>query len=147
MERILKKTLPSGKFHRVSPERSLLMGKVRSKGNATTERRLRLALVRAGLAGWKMHAPVLGCPDFFFEKQKLAVFVDGCFWHYCKRCGHVPNTRELYWRTKFERNRQRSKFVERQLQKDGIRVVRFWEHDVKRRADKLTRRIIGLLAV
>jgi DNA mismatch endonuclease (patch repair protein) len=147
MERVLKATLTEGVFGEVSPSRSRLMGKIKSKGNKTTETRLRLAFVRAGLSGWQMHrTDVAGCPDFYFSEAALAVFVDGCFWHGCARCGHIPKTRRTFWKTKFERNRVRSRKVGRLLQLNGIRVVRFWEHEIKHSADGVARRVARLLS-
>jgi len=81
METVLRKKLRGGKFVNVSPERSRMMGKIRSKGNRSTEQSFRFALVRAGLSGWVLHPKwVIGTPDFYFSKKKVAVFVDGCFW-------------------------------------------------------------------
>lgn len=145
MERLLRETLVGGAFGGVPPDRSQLMGRISSKGNKTTELRLRLALVRAGIAGWQMHPSLVGCPDFYFHKARLAIFVDGCFWHGCKRCGHVPKTRREYWEMKFRRNNRRARIVARQLRLDGIKVVRFWEHDVKQRAHMVVSRITRLL--
>ena len=145
MERVLRETLVEGAFGGVPLDRSLLMARIRSKGNKTTELKLRLALVRAGIAGWQMHPSLVGCPDFYFHTARLAIFVDGCFWHGCKRCGHVPKTRTEYWETKFRRNNRRARVVARQLRLDGIKVVRFWEHDVKERAQTVVGRITSLL--
>ena len=92
MEKALRRKLPGGRFENVSPVRSRAMAAVRGKGNITTERRLRLALVRAGIRGWQLHPKGLsGRPDFLFPEAKLAVFADGCFWHGCRKCGHVPS--------------------------------------------------------
>lgn len=131
MERILRKTLRGGRFSDVSPKHSATMSRIRSKGNKTTEARLRAALVRSGIRGWKLHPKdVFGSPDFYFEKERLAIFVDGCFWHGCPRCGHTPRVRTAFWRTKFERNQIRAKVVRRRLRAAGIRAIRLWEHDL-----------------
>lgn len=132
MEKALRQKLPGGRFENVSPVRSRAMAAVRGKGNATTERRLRLALVRAGIRGWQLHPKGLsGRPDFFFPEAKLAVFTDGCFWHGCRKCGHVPSKHTDFWRTKIERNRERDKEKTAQLQAQGFAVLRFWEHDLQ----------------
>lgn len=57
------------------------MRSVRGKDNKSTERRLRAALIQRSIAGWTVQPQILGRPDFFFDEVKLAVFVDGCFWH------------------------------------------------------------------
>src|SRR5262245_33079992 len=131
MERILRKKLKNGRFTNVSPERSRMMGNIRSKGNRSTEKSFRFALVRAGISGWVLHPKlILGTPDFYFAKENVAIFVDGCFWHGCKKCGHIPATRSVFWRTKFERNKLRAKRVGSTLKRSGIKVLRIWEHEI-----------------
>lgn len=131
MERKLRETLPGGKFEDVSPARSKAMAAVRGKGNKTTERRLRMALVRAGLTGWQMHPKnVLGSPDFFFPTSRLAVFVDGCFWHGCPLCGHIPQANNDFWTAKIARNRERDRKTNEGLFLQDFKVVRFWEHEL-----------------
>jgi DNA mismatch endonuclease (patch repair protein) len=107
------------------------MGKIRSKNNRTTEVRLRYALVRAGIAGWRLHASIPGRPDFYFANKKIAIFVDGCFWHGCPKCGHIPRTNRAFWQAKIERNQKRSAKWDRLLQKDRILVLHIWECEIK----------------
>lgn len=110
------------------------MAKVRSRGNRTTEVRFRLALVRARIAGWKLHPKsVLGQPDFWFPRKRIALFVDGCFWHGCKRCLRLPRGNRQYWRNKIRGNIRRARLINRKLRSVGITVLRFWEHDVRDR--------------
>lgn len=131
MERKLKKKLPGGKFNKVPRVRSRTMSKIRSKGNKTTEIMFRLALVRAGIKGWVLHPKkIIGNPDFFFQKKRITVFVDGCYWHGCPKCGHIPKTRTEYWSEKIKINRARDKKVNRLLKKENIKVIRFWEHEI-----------------
>jgi DNA mismatch endonuclease (patch repair protein) len=138
---MLKSRLKGGLFN-VSPERSRNMAAVRGKGNKTTEVRLKMALVRAGISGWTSHrADLPGKPDFFFESAGLAVFVDGCFWHGCSRCGHLPKNNAAFGKAKIERNRARHKKVARLLNRRGIRTVRFWEHQLKSHLDRCVSRI------
>lgn len=132
MEKVLKQKLRGGVFKGVSPKRSKTMGSIRSKHNRSTEAKLRLLLVKAGLRGWILHpADVFGSPDVFFPKKKLAIFVDGCFWHGCKKCGHIPKTRSAFWKMKFERNQARAKMVRSKLRQELIKVIRIWEHVFK----------------
>lgn len=131
MEKRLKAFLPGGVFANVSAARSESMSRIRGKDNRTTERALRMALVRSKLRGWSMHSNLPGRPDFYFADRRLAVFVDGCFWHGCSRCGHVPATRSEFWNAKFKRNRHRDRQTMRKLKSQGIRVLRFWEHQLK----------------
>lgn len=138
MERILKKKLYLGVFHGVSAARSLTMSKIRGSHNKTTELAVRMALVRHGVRGWKMHAPILGKrSDFVFRKGRLVVFIDGCFWHGCPRCGHIPITRQSFWAAKLARNMQRDRATTRYLRNNGWTVLRFWEHHVRDHVDKV----------
>lgn len=108
------------------------MSAIKGKGNKTTEMRFRLALVRDGISGWNMHEPdIIGKPDFYFPDQKLVVFIDGCFWHGCPRCGHIPKTNTEYWREKIARNKKRDKSTTRKLRYRKYKVLRFWEHELK----------------
>jgi len=107
------------------------MSSIRGRNNKSTELRLRMALVKAGLKGWVLHPQdVFGKPDVFFVKKKLAIFVDGCFWHGCRVCGHIPKTRSAFWRAKIERNRARASLVKRSLRRESIKVIRIWEHSL-----------------
>lgn len=104
---------------------------VRGKGNKTTEARLRAALISAGISGWRINDnDIMGTPDFFFPRELVAVFVDGCFWHGCPKCGHVPKINSDFWRTKISRNRSRDKQYNNLLRKEGVLVLRFWEHSL-----------------
>ena len=111
--------------------RSRIMSRIRSKGNVSTERRLRFAMVRAGIRGWLMHAKsVQGSPDFFFPSKGLAVFVDGCFWHGCLSCYRRPKSRRDYWDKKLLRNITRDRRVNETLRSRRISLLRIWEHEV-----------------
>ena len=126
--------MPGGVFLEVSASRSRMMSAIRSKNTRSTERVVRMALIRAGINGWRLHATELpGQPDIYFPKERVAIFVDGCFWHFCPRCGHVPKTRKIFWKAKIERNKMRDKAVKRSLSQLGITVVRIWEHELKPR--------------
>ena len=108
-------------------KRSAVMAAIRGSGNAATELRM-IALMRAhGITGWRRKARVFGKPDFVFRAAKVAVFVDGCFWHGCPRHATQPRTRAAYWAAKFSRNKARDREVVRTLRREGWRVVRVWE--------------------
>ncbi|MBV9124489.1 MAG: very short patch repair endonuclease [Planctomycetes bacterium] len=107
------------------------MRSIKDKGNKSTERRLRAILVRAGIRGWKMHPTGLpGKPDFLFPQPRIVVFVDGCYWHGCPQCGHIPNVNRPYWSAKIEGNRRRDQTNTRTLEEAGNRVLRVWEHEL-----------------
>lgn len=103
---------------------------------------MRARLVSAGISGWRMHAKeVAGKPDFAFSREKVAVFIDGCFWHGC-RCKTIPESNREFWLTKIVNNRQRDKKVSRLLKKGGWTVLRFWEHEMKKDAGKCLDRVM-----
>lgn len=132
MEKRLRKHLPGGKFKDVTETRSRAMSAVRGRNNKTTEIRLRYALVRSGIAGWRLHPSDLpGKPDFVFPEHQLAVFVDGCFWHGCPNCGHYPKKHAAFWKAKIRRNRQRDRQKTASLEALGFTVLRFWEHELQ----------------
>ncbi len=128
-------------------ERSALMSKVRGKGNRSTEGRAQAAMIRYGIRGWTKHpADIPGKPDFFFPRHKLALFIDGCFWHACRHCARrMPSSRAAFWRNKIEENRSRDRRVRARLARQGYRVLRVWEHELgtqswlKRLLAKITR--------
>jgi DNA mismatch endonuclease, patch repair protein len=114
-------------------ERSERMRRVRSRGNRSTELKFRVALVRRGVRGWRMHDQTLpGCPDFVFKGQKLAIFIDGCFWHGCPVCDRpLPASNATYWSDKIRSNAAQARRVNRKLRALGFRVVRIWEHSLR----------------
>jgi DNA mismatch endonuclease (patch repair protein) len=123
--------------------RSKNMAAVRSKGNLTTEIALGKLLWAAGLRGYRKHWPVAGTPDFAWPGRKIAVFVDGCFWHGC-RCKTMPITNTAFWRNKIRKNQERDRRVDRQLRAEGWAAVRVWECSVASR--KTLSRINRLVA-
>lgn len=114
-------------------DRSARMAKVRSRGNRSTEMRVAACLIRNGIRGWHRHPnSVPGRPDFYFPILNLAVFVDGCFWHGCRKCNrNTPRNRREFWKIKIDTNRKRDAKVSRLLRRAGVRVLRIWEHSLK----------------
>ena len=109
------------------------------QGNTSTEtepeRLLRAALFQSGVRGYRKNVRKLpGTPDVVFGKQKLAVFVHGCYWHRCPRCTRNihPKTNSKFWQAKFDRNVERDKANKLKLQELGYRVVTFWECEVRK---------------
>ena len=134
----------------LSPDqfRSENMRAIKSRGNRTTEQRLRAAMNAENLRGWTTRPMKrIGSPDFVFLQAKVAVFVDGCFWHGCPRCGHVPKTNTQYWKAKIDRNRRRDRLVRRIVHKSGYMVVRIWECDLKTRPHVCVARIRRAVAL
>jgi DNA mismatch endonuclease, patch repair protein len=112
-------------------KRSQVMAGIRSKGNRTTELKLAAMLRAAGVTGWRRHQALPGSPDFVFRRQRLAIFVDGCFWHGCRWHCRMPKSRGGYWNPKIERNKARDKAVRRRLRQRGWRTLRIWEHSLR----------------
>jgi DNA mismatch endonuclease (patch repair protein) len=74
-----------------------------------------------------------GKPDCVVPSLRLAIFVDGCFYHSCPLHGHTPKSNKAYWKPKLQRNRRRDRINRRELRKMGFAVWSFWEHDLKKR--------------
>jgi DNA mismatch endonuclease (patch repair protein) len=126
-------------------KRSEVMRAIRSSGNRSTELRLVQLLRQWRISGWRRGRPLPGRPDLVFPKERIAVFVDGCFWHGCPQHGRTPRSRQGYWREKLARNRARDREAARLLREKGWRVLRFWEHDLPVPA-KILRRLGRALA-
>lgn len=108
--------------------RSVLMSRIRSSGNATTELRLIALLRKSGLKGWRRNYPLFGKPDFVFPNERVTIFVDGCFWH-GHQCGRnlTPMSNASAWQEKISRNQRRDRRVTRELRFRGWSVLRIWE--------------------
>ena len=114
-------------------KRSAVMSRIRGRGNAATELRL-IALLRTHrVTGWRRGSTLPGRPDFVFPRAKLAVFVDGCFWHGCPLHATWPAQNAAFWRAKLLANRRRDRAVTRTLRARGWRVLRLWEHALRPR--------------
>lgn len=112
-------------------QRSRNMASIRSKGNITTERAFLSILRKAGISGWRRHLNLPGKPDFAFGAHRLAVFLDGCFWHGCPRCYRLPYDNRPYWRKKLLMNRRRDRRRTQELRALDWKVLRFWEHSLE----------------
>lgn len=114
-------------------KRSEIMSRIRSRGNKDTELALAKLLRQHCIAGWRRNQPVFGKPDFIFPKFRLAVFVDGCFWHGCPKHSQPPQSNRSYWRDKMIQNKARDRFVSRALRQAGWQVLRIWQYELKRK--------------
>lgn len=95
------------------------------------------------LKGWKQNSKdVTGKPDVIFADQKVAIFVDGCFWHGCPVCQRkMPQTNREYWEHKIARNVELAKSHNQKLQNDGWKIIRIWEHEIIRKDYRLRIRL------
>lgn len=112
-------------------QRSRNMSAIKSRGNKTTEVKFIELLRENKITGWRRNIKKFGSPDFIFPKLKIAVFIDGCFWHGCKRHCIMPKSNRIYWDGKIARNRKRDREVNRFYKNINWKVVRFWEHEFK----------------
>jgi DNA mismatch endonuclease (patch repair protein) len=106
--------------------RSKIMASVRTSGG-TTEVKMEKLLRLHKVVGYRKQWPVAGKPDFVFLKSRVALFVDGCFWHGCPQCDRPSKSNTEFWRPKIVSNRRRDRRVSRKLRKDGWSVLRVWE--------------------
>jgi DNA mismatch endonuclease (patch repair protein) len=115
------------------------MARVRNRGTSS-ELRLRMLLRNHGLR-YILRRKLPGSPDLVIPSGKVAVFVDGCFWHGCPRHYRAPATNIKFWREKVQRNMARDTRVDSELRTLGWRVVRVWDHELKRDVRKVLGRI------
>lgn len=121
------------------------MSLIKAGGNRDTELKL-ISIFRAGsVRGWRRRQALPGKPDFVFRRERVAVFVDGCFWHGCRRHCRMPKSRLDFWRPKIARNKRRDLEVNRILRAMGWRVLRVWEHDL-RQPTRVVKRFESILA-
>lgn len=121
-------------------QRSEIMSKVKGRKNLATEMRLVGILRKHKISGWRRKSRVFGNPDFVFPKSRVAVFVDGCFWHCCPIHGTLPASNRTFWKRKLAKNKRRDSLVRRNLQSLGWKVVRIWQHDLQK-PQKVIRRL------
>ncbi|HEV2694972.1 MAG TPA: very short patch repair endonuclease [Verrucomicrobiae bacterium] len=129
-------------------ERSEVMSRIRGRGNERTETNVIKLFRNFGIKGWRRHFTIKLAgktgvasdgtqfkpqvrPDFIFPKSKMALFIDGCFWHGCPRCYRVPKSRKKFWSAKVLRNKERDAFQRSALRRSGWRVFQVWECGLK----------------
>ena len=143
-------------------KRSQVMSRIRGRGNKETEVALAKLLRAARITGWRRHVQLriaergtwnTGAhgvtrptfrvrPDFVFPKLKLAIFVDGCFWHGCPKHATMPANNRTFWLKKLTANKARDRQVTRTLRQRGWRVLRVWQHELARKNEaRLMRRL------
>lgn len=114
-------------------KRSSVMRNVKSKGNKSTELALIAVFQKEGIKGWRRGYPVKGHPDFVLIKQRIAIFVDGCFWHGHDCRNTRPEDNKDFWARKIEGNVKRDKVVTQLFEKRGWVVLRIWECELKKK--------------
>jgi DNA mismatch endonuclease (patch repair protein) len=134
-------------------KRSEVMSRIRGQGNKDTEFALIRVFREHRITGWRRHSEIRKVesgkfatanpssggrnfrvrPDFVFSRLRVAVFVDGCFWHACPKHATKPKNNRAFWKRKLEANTARDRLVTRTLRKNGWRVLRIWEHELARK--------------
>lgn len=126
-------------------QRSYTMSRIRSSGNQATEQRFVQLLRKAKITGWRRKSSLPGRPDFVFPKERVAVFLDGCFWHGCPRCYLPPKSNVEYWTAKIAGNAARDKKHTTTLKAAGWAVLRIWQHSIRKRPSHTISRLRLLL--
>lgn len=123
-----------------SDKRSEIMKKVKPAGNKTTEMQMIKVFDEFRISGWRRHYDVKGHPDFVFPKKRIAVFVDGCFWHGHDCRNTRPENNKEFWEKKRNRNIQHDKEITSQFESRGWTVIRVWECELKKKNRELLER-------
>jgi DNA mismatch endonuclease (patch repair protein) len=143
-------------------KRSEVMALIRSRGNKATELAFMTLLRRHKISGWRRHMPLrlkqtgveapnggrrhpFVRPDFVFPEPRVAVFIDGCFWHGCPLHGTKPAGNADFWRAKLEINQARDRLVTRVLRRRKWTVLRIWEHQL-RQGDQIMAQVKSRIA-
>jgi DNA mismatch endonuclease, patch repair protein len=122
-------------------QRKLNMSRIRGK-NTGPEIKLRKLLYAEGFRGYRIHYDLPGKPDIVFTKKKIAIFIDGCFWHKCPICFQEPATRKEFWMKKIRSNVERDNTNTCLLREEGWTVIRIWEHEIRKNTESAIRLIV-----
>jgi len=117
------------------------MSRIRGR-DTTPELALRRAVWALG-GRYRLKYSLMGKPDMIFPGPRVAVFVDGCFWHGCPEHGAQPKTNRDFWERKLARNKERDEVVSANLCNDGWIVLRFWEHEITQDCLKVAETVIA----
>lgn len=125
-------------------KRSEVMSKIRSK-NTKIELLVFSELKKRGVYFQKHYSKVVGKPDIALPRKKKAVFIDSGFWHGYKYYALKPKLSQKFWRDKIERNANHDKQVNRKLKKDDWKVLRIWDHQLKKNLNATIDKIVVFL--
>jgi DNA mismatch endonuclease (patch repair protein) len=126
-------------------QRSYAMSRIRSRGNSSTELKLISLMRDAGISGWRRKSKLSGRPDFIFPRFRAVIFVDGCYWHGCRKCALAAKSNIDYWKPKIAGNAKRDRTNTRLLRDEGWTVIRIWEHDLRADPAKCLRKILAAI--
>jgi len=125
-------------------QRSYNMSMIRRK-NTKPELILRKLLSSNGIKGYRLNYRLTGKPDIVFGKYRLAIFIDGCFWHKCPKCFIQPENNKEFWKKKIKGNVERDKKVNKLLKQESWKVIRIWEHLLRKAPNQVYSRILRIL--
>jgi DNA mismatch endonuclease, patch repair protein len=120
-------------------QRQRCMSAVKNR-NTKLEVLFKKALWAAGFR-YRLKSRLPGRPDLVFPKQKIAVFIDGCFWHGCPKHGTMPRTNTAFWKAKIGRNKKRDTVVKQELTRLKWKTFRLWQHDLKGSPEKCVKKL------
>lgn len=119
-------------------KRSKIMGSIKGRDNLL-ELKFEKILKDAGLKFKRNAEELPGKPDVVFKNKKIIIFVDGCFWHGCKKHFSLPKSNQWFWKNKIEGNINRDKSINKFYKNMGWRVLRIWQHDMTRKSNKIAK--------
>lgn len=125
-------------------QRKLNMSRIRGK-DTSPEMKIRKLLFSKGIRGYRITSKLPGKPDIVFPRKRVAVFIDGCFWHKCPVHFQEPETRKEFWMGKINRNVERDQIINQKLEEAGWKVIRIWEHQVRENSELVVDEIIECL--
>ena len=131
-------------------KRSEIMSRIRGKNTKLESDFLKKLSAVSHAKGYRYRKHYLklpGKPDIAFPGRKIAVFIDGCFWHGCKKHFRVPASNVSYWTAKIKRNKERDREVDKASIKAGWTVVRIWEHEIKKSPVASVNKIVHALSI
>ncbi len=126
-------------------QRSYNMMRIRNKW--TEQEKLIHNYLKSMKIKHRMHPKIAGNPDILLTDKKTVIFLDGCFWHKCPKCFKMPVTRKEFWKKKIGNNVIKDRKTSRLLKKQGYKVVRIWEHEIRKSPGICTKKIVGASAV
>lgn len=109
-------------------ERSYCMSRIRG---SKTSPELKIRKIMKLLGFSYQPKGIYGKPDYANKKEKIIIFIDGCYWHKCSKHFIQPKTNKKFWMDKINKNVLRDRQVNKKLKKEGWRIIRVWEHDLK----------------
>jgi DNA mismatch endonuclease (patch repair protein) len=126
-------------------QRSYCMSQIHGR-NTGLEKVFKKHLRLNSLKGFRIGYTLEGKPDFVLPSKKIAIFLDGCFWHKCPKCFSLPSSNRSFWKNKIDSNALRDSRVNKELRNKGYSVIRFWQHQIDKDIDVCIKRIKSVIS-